>query len=509
MFVIPRASRVLRRLVPLGLAGSLLIIVSASGGATSLSYTIRVDAESGTVELSYVLDDYPYDEVSMGYTKTPIDPARYFEEFVTSTVVTTSDDRPLAPEVVTPGVERFTGVDGVLRGGYTLDVAALNREVGTGTHLPLVTDSRCVLPLGGLLALPVEVETRGLALDEFAVTFDFPEGWPILTPWSTYDGRVTWREDWVTPVSTGIVCGGEFSLRNELRSTRARLGLSSGLDEATESAIAALLSEVSAGYRGVFASSGTNVEVFIVEESDDVDIRNYGGTLRIQAPIDLLRYAPGDELTDRTREYLLTLTHEAGHRWLGSGGMLRPTGGEVFWVTEGAMDYLAALVLSRQSLTPIDYPLWFLSRSINRVRAMPNVSDPIDRDATHYANHPEYRALVRAKGPLAAFVIDCELRAAETNVSFSGLMRGIFYSTFLRSEIQGMTFGPADIAGEMSRILGIRGKLLFAATLSGDIVPDVRENVDRAGFEWHEDDDGVVTLSWAKGVDGLFSRTTE
>jgi len=464
--------------------------------ATTLSYDITIESgKEGVAEISFLLADFPYAETDIVLAEPVGDPEQYFL-FFESLRFESGEGKEIFPTRTSAGLVHFTGVSDTLRGSYRVRIAELATALGGDIHAPMLTSERTVLPARALLAVPVEVDTKGLVFERLSVALHLPEGWRLLTPFRTYRGEVSLTEGGVNALRNAVFASGTFALRNDLEGVTGSLRLYSGGTPAAMDSLDAALTKLLVHYTGVFSTPGVDAP-FIVVEFDDAarpTVLGRGASIRIQVPQSLV-LEPQRPYGSAAYAFYHSLAHEVFHRWLGVAGVIVPLGAETYWLSEGAAQYLGALALARSGIAGPETVLAFLSEVATAYRAMPDRAAAIDGPRARYESDPAYRSLVSTKGVLACFLLDTQLMRASEPSSLPLALRKMFYTAFMKDRKFGAFFSEAELADALVVTLGLRGKLLVNSFVRTDLYDQLLSRPAEVGLRVAEEGGSNVLVS--------------
>ena len=459
--------------------------------ATEMAYTITVDdPSSGVVDVSFALTDYPYPTAQILLAEAAVDPESYFT-FFDELTLTGSDGASLTPSRPMAGVMEVDGIAGEVHGAYRVLIGDLVRAFGSSARMPALSAAHTVLPLRALLAMPIEIETRGLVFDRLTLRVEFPDGWSVLTPWRTYDKTVSFGEYGLGDLRSGIVVGGDFAIREALQESSPTLRLFRGGSAEEVDRIDDLVHDIVAYYSNVFGSRGQRPITTVVEfgtERGDVEVQ--GHFFRIQCPTGYALATP-EEIRFGTEAFAFyhELTHELFHHWIGTSGMVAPLGTEGVWLSEGGADYFGALALSSLGIVTSEEPLRYLASVADRLGARDDRGRRINESAAVHDGDAEYRRLVRIKAPLVCFYLDTQLLTTRhENTSLATAVKRMFYTAFMRDRRMGANFTEEELAGAMEGLMGMRGPLVLSRALRSDILPELAEKAAEVGLRWQHED---------------------
>lgn len=475
----------------LQLATWLLCLAGPGRAATEIHYTLSIpDPAAGVVEVTATIEGYPYPDANVILADPPVDATAYFAFF--EGLEFEAGGEPLDVERTGVGMATLDGLDDTFTVRYRVLVAELMEALGPGAMFPTLSEDYTVLPLRAILPDLVEVEDRGLVFQAMTLKLDFPESWGILTPWRTYDRTISFAELGYEQLRAGIVCGGDFHIVNELDASPAWLGLYHGADVELARDLDQRIRSIVRAHTNTFASHGEDPFTVVAEVGPGpADVRSYGAFLRVQCPPAYVRATPS-ELGYGTDAYAFhhKLAHEAFHRWMGTSGIVAPLSPSVYWLSEGAADYLGALALAQTGITNASSTVDYLEAVAGRLRHRTDRALPVDDD--RYLTDGAYRELVLTKGPLIALFLDLQLlRAPKEDTSFPVALRRMFYKAFIQERRAGALFSEVQLAQSMEQVMGLRGKFVLVNSVRGDVYAELLEKAEESGLRVIEEGDEV------------------
>lgn len=470
------------------------VLLTGPATAAEIHYTVAIpDPSAGVVEVTATVEDYPYPEASVILADPPRDATTYFTFFTDESFTHGRDDEALLPERTGVGMADLTGIDGRFTVRFTVLVEELVGALGTNAHMPTLSETHTVLPLRSILPDLVEIEDRGLAFQAMTVELDFPSDWGILTPWRTYDRQISFAEVGYDKLRSGIVCAGDFHIVNGLDERPPWLGLYHGSDESIAQALDTRVRALMREHTISFSTRGQTAFTVIAEFGDGpVDVRSYGEFLRILCPPSYPLATP-DELAHGTDafDFHRRLSHEAFHHWMGASGIVTPLSPGIYWLSEGAADYLGAVALSRAGIVTPEAVLDYLGHLATRLRERDDRAEPVDQ-ADGYLDDADYRELVLQKGPIIAAYLDFVLlRSREENGSLETALRHMLYKSFLQDRRLGAYFSEIPLAESMEEVMGLRGKFVLSGSIRGDVYAEAMALAPEVGLRWIEEGDEV------------------
>jgi len=470
------------------------ILLAGSATATEIRYTVGIpDPAEGVIEVTATIEAYPYPEATVILADPPRDATTYFTFFTDESFSHGPDDTPLEPERRGVGMAELTGIDGRFSVRFTVLVSELVEALGTNAHMPTLSAEHTVLPLRSILPDLVEVEDRGLEFRAMTVKLDFPEEWGILTPWRTYDRTISFAEVGYDKLRSGIVCGGDFEIVNGLDEAPPWLGLYRGGDEVARTELDARVRALVRQHTITFSTRGQSPFTVVAELGEGpVDVRSFGEFLRIQCPPSYPLASP-EELGFGTDAYDFhrRLSHEAFHHWMGTSGIVIPLSPGIYWLSEGAADYMGVVALNHAGITTPRATLDYLGDLAGRLRARDDRAARVDREEG-YLDDADYRSLVLTKGPIIAAFLDLTLlRSREDGASLDTALRRVLYKSFLQDRRLGAYFSEIPLADVLEQVMGLRGKFILGGSIRGDVYAEIVKVAPEVGLTWIEEDDGV------------------
>jgi len=466
------------------------------GHATAIHFTLDArDPEGGKVAVSFEVSEYPFDTVRM-----ELGGGR--DEFKgaagsISNVTMRAGDGAISHGADDDGRLYLSGIDGGFTGSYEIAPEQLTEAIGVGPTMPVFSSERMVLPLASIVALPEEVDTRGLAVTTISIDFVLPDGWPLLAPWKSYGGRVSLHDEPLKEFRSAFIVSGDVEVVDELQMRPPILLMAQGGSLETVRLFKKRIRSLNDYVSRVFADLGKEPLCVLIEMGEyEPVVHGSGRYFRIQCPEAMIA-SSGERLRLGTggRRFYRTLARRLFHRWLGFAGRLEPIGKELNWFTLGAADYLGEIALAQGGMTLPEAPLRFLAEVARTYRDLPDRAVAVNLTPERFDTDPVFRTAVRVKGTLACFALESELlQLTPESRRLSNIIRGIYYHAFLHSQGNAMLFSEVDLAREVGELIKPLGDLVLSRMLDSDLFPVLPTYADSVGIEGREADDGTITL---------------
>jgi len=458
---------------------------------------VSVGDDRATVEVTAVLKAFHGDAIRFVLAAPPIDAETYFRFFDEIRFTDGADELPA--DRVAVGVYRVTPDAGEIHLSYRVHVGELEAFSNGSLRVPVVDDAGAVLPLRALLAVPETLDGEPVPMSSVQLVAHDGER-PVHLPWAPERGVYTFSgRDADQVVRTAIaVTGDAFDADAGVEPIEARVVVRDGVavpDSADASRVLARVGALLEQANRAFGTGTWTPVTVIVELGEGAQgVAGSGPFVHARVPAAYLEATP-DELTVGGRAYDLyrELAHELNHAWIGTAGMVRPAGAEIFWMSEGVAEYLAFVALTRAGLATPETALESLAALISKLEALPDRGRPIDGDDAQYRADAAYRELILTKGPLVCFLLDLDLIESSKPITLDALLRFVLFrgSTARDRRVDGSLF--ADVTAS---VLGPVGRAAVITYTNGTIDAVLRERAAAAGIEWR-DADGAVELSFA------------
>jgi predicted metalloprotease with PDZ domain len=486
-------------------AGAAFLLLAATGtsvsaAGTRLSYLVDLSDPTGSpARISLQVTGYPYEESRIVLAEPPASPEKYFA-FFDGLEFEGEGGTPLAPTRSGDGIHVVHGTMNAFEVRYRVHLDQLREALGDHLALPFVAEDRLVLPLRAILAMPEEVDTKALAVREIEIEFLLPEAWSLLSPWPTFHGLATLRQDAVEELRQAVIASGDFAVEDGLDLEMPYVHVfHGGTPEATTSLRNRLIA-LQRHLAAVFGTGGEKPLSVTVEFQDgDADVYGTGRYFRVRCPEAFALAAPAEIRSGSAAHgFYLRLAHELFHRWLGSAGIIRPLGAEVLWFSEGAAEYVGILALGATGIAEPETVLQSLASRIERYRDLPARGQAVNADLATYEADAAYREHVEVKGPLLCLMLDGQLQRVQgSSLWFPDLLRRIFYSTFIRRPSGTAAFSEADLGEGVAELLGAYGEGYLQGLIASDVYARLRPELAAVGFTWSEGEGGALSLGLA------------